>query len=89
MIPYTFEQVTRYQYQLAPDISHLDVPQEYLGHYITFVRAFGQWFQFDDTDVQAVDESGALEDNFSETEKMPKIPFNLGSKDPDLREPVF
>jgi hypothetical protein len=32
------------------------------------VRVFGQWFRLDDTDVQAVDKSVALEDNFPETD---------------------
>jgi hypothetical protein len=47
------------------------------------VRVFRQSFRFDDTDVQAVDESVALKDNFPETDgstQAASILFYVSSK---------
>jgi ubiquitin C-terminal hydrolase len=54
------------RYQLAAVISHMGEVDEYLCHYIAFVRVFGQWIRFHDIVVTPVNESAALEDNFPE-----------------------
>jgi hypothetical protein len=63
MAQYALNRATPCQYQLAAVISHLRDPEEYLGHYITFVRTFGEWVRFDDTNVVPVSDSEPLEDN--------------------------
>jgi ubiquitin C-terminal hydrolase len=55
-------------YQLVSVIAHMDDLRGYQGRYITFLRVFGKWVRFDDTDVQEVPESAALEENFPEVE---------------------
>jgi uncharacterized UBP type Zn finger protein len=57
----------RYPYQLAAVISHLGNPEKDQGHYMTFLRIFGQWIRFNDTEVEAVEESAALHENLPET----------------------
>jgi hypothetical protein len=49
-------------------IAHLGNPRDYQGHYVTFLRAFRQCVRFDDTHVQEVPESPAVDDNFPEIE---------------------
>jgi hypothetical protein len=39
---------------------------------MTFLRIFGQWIRFNDTEVEAVEESAALHENFPETEGSPQ-----------------
>jgi hypothetical protein len=68
MAQYGFGLPARSHYQLVSVIAHLGNPRDYQGHYIPFLRAFGQWFRFDDTHVQEVTESQALDDNFPEME---------------------
>jgi hypothetical protein len=53
---------------LAAVISHPSDPEEYLGHYIEFVRLFGECVRFDDTNVVPFSDSEALEDNFPKRE---------------------
>jgi uncharacterized UBP type Zn finger protein len=55
---------------LAAVISHLGNPEKDQGHYMTFLRIFGQWIRFNDTEVEAVEESAALYANFPETERL-------------------
>jgi uncharacterized UBP type Zn finger protein len=64
MTKYTLNRGTPCQCQLAAAISHLNDPEEYLGHYVTFVRIFGEWVRFDDTKPVPVSNFEALEDNF-------------------------
>jgi hypothetical protein len=61
-----------YPYQLAAVIPHLGNPEKDQGHYMTFLRIFGQWIGFNDTEVEAVEESPALHENFPETEGSPQ-----------------
>jgi hypothetical protein len=68
MTQYAFHLPAPSHYQLVSVIARLGDPRDYQGHYINFLRVFGQWVRFDDTDVQPVDESAALEDNFPEIE---------------------
>jgi uncharacterized UBP type Zn finger protein len=68
MAPYALERPNRCQYQLGAVISHLGLPEESAGHYITFLMVFGQWIRFDDLSVEDVLESAALEDNFPEAD---------------------
>jgi ubiquitin C-terminal hydrolase len=56
-------------YQLAAVIAHLGDPDPNRGHNIAFLRIFGQWIRFNDTQVDFVNESNALEDNFPENEE--------------------
>jgi hypothetical protein len=49
-------------------IAHLGDPRDYQSHYITFLRVFGAWVQFDDTHLQEVPKSQALDDNLREIE---------------------
>jgi hypothetical protein len=49
-----------YPYQLAAVISLLGNPEKNQGHYMTFLRIFGQWIRFSDTEMEAVEESAAL-----------------------------
>jgi uncharacterized UBP type Zn finger protein len=57
---------------LAAVISHLGNPEKDQRHYMMFLRMFGQWIRFNDTDVEAVKASAALEENFPETEGSPQ-----------------
>jgi hypothetical protein len=38
---------------------------------MTFLRIFGQWIRFNDIEVEAVEESAALHENFPETQGFP------------------
>jgi ubiquitin C-terminal hydrolase len=70
--PYAVQTENRYPYQFAAAISHLGNPEKDQGHYMTFLRIFGSWIQFDDTEVEAVEESAALHENFPERERSPQ-----------------
>jgi hypothetical protein len=73
MTPYTDQTMNCCPYQLATVISHLGNPEEDQDHYMTFLRIFGQWIRFNDTEVEAVEGTAALHQNFSETEGSPQI----------------
>jgi ubiquitin C-terminal hydrolase len=64
MIPYAVERHVSHRYQLVGIISHIGSPQEHLGHYIAFLRFLGPWVRFNDVEVDPVEESAALQDNF-------------------------
>jgi hypothetical protein len=72
MIPYAVQTENRSLYQLAAVISHLGNPEKDQGYYITFLRIFGQWVRFNGTEVEAVEESAAVHENFPETEGSPQ-----------------
>jgi hypothetical protein len=63
--------------QLAAVISHLGNPEKEHGHYMTFLRIFGQWIRFNNTEVEAVEESAVLHENFPETERSPQTAIIL------------
>jgi ubiquitin C-terminal hydrolase len=67
MISYAAQTENRYPYQLAAVISHLGNPEKDQGHYITFLSIFGQWIRCNDTEVENIEESAALHENFPET----------------------
>jgi hypothetical protein len=69
MDPYTDWDGNHTHYQLAAVIAHLGDPDPNRGHYITFLNIFGQWILFNDRQVDFVNESNALEDNFPENEE--------------------
>jgi hypothetical protein len=52
-------------------------PEKDQGHYMTFLRAFGQWVRFNYTEVEAVEESAAIHENFPETERSPHPAIGL------------
>jgi hypothetical protein len=58
----------RYPYQLAAIISHLGNPENDQDHYLTFLRIFDRWIQFNDIEVGAVEDSAALQENSPDTE---------------------
>jgi hypothetical protein len=64
MTPYAVERHACHRYQLVDIIPHIGRPQEHLGHYIAFLRLLGQWVRFNDVEVDPVEESAALQDNF-------------------------
>jgi hypothetical protein len=66
--PYAAQTENRYRYQLSAVISHLGNPEKDQGYYMTFLRIFGQWIRFNDTEVEAVEELAALHDNFPKHE---------------------
>jgi ubiquitin C-terminal hydrolase len=68
MTPYAAQTENRYLYQLATVISHLGNLEKDQGHYMTFLRIFGQWIRFNNTEVEAVQEPVALHENFQEAE---------------------
>jgi hypothetical protein len=68
MTHYAFSSPAPSHYQRVSVIAHLGDPREYQGHYITFLRVFRQWVRFNDTHIQEVPESAALEDNLPEVE---------------------
>jgi hypothetical protein len=39
---------------------------------MTFLRIFGQWIRFNDTEVEAIKESAPFRENFPETEGFPQ-----------------
>jgi hypothetical protein len=47
-------------------------PEKDQGHYKMFLRIFGQWIRFNDTEVEAVEQSAVLYENFPETEGSPQ-----------------
>jgi hypothetical protein len=49
MTPYAVQTENRHPYQLAAVISHLGNPEKDQGHYMIFLRIFGQWIRFNDT----------------------------------------
>jgi hypothetical protein len=59
--PNAFSTENRYPYQLATVISHLRNHEKDQSHYMTFLRIFGQWIQFNDTQVEAFEESAPLQ----------------------------
>jgi ubiquitin C-terminal hydrolase len=67
MISYAFNRGVRYEYQLRAVIALFGILDHDEGHSIAFVRVFGQWIRFDDSGVQAINESAALGVNFPET----------------------
>jgi hypothetical protein len=72
MTRYAVQTENCYRYQLATVISHLGNPEKDQDHCVTFFRVFGEWIRFNDTKVEAVEESAALEENFPETEGSPQ-----------------
>jgi hypothetical protein len=72
MISHAVQTENRYRYQLAAVISHLGNPEKDQGHYVMFIRIFGQRIRFHDTKVEVVEESVALHENFPETEGCPQ-----------------
>jgi hypothetical protein len=64
MTPYAVQTENRYPYQLVAVISHLGSPDKDQGHYMTFLRIFCQWIRFSDTDIDAIEESATLHENF-------------------------
>jgi ubiquitin C-terminal hydrolase len=72
MTPYAVQTENRYPYQSAGVISQLGNPEKDQGHYMTFLRICGQWIWFNDTEVEAVEESAALHENFPEAEGSPQ-----------------
>jgi hypothetical protein len=53
-------------YHLEGVIPHFGLPNGWVCHYITFLRLYGQWIEFNDPIVHSVTEKEAVEDNFSE-----------------------
>jgi hypothetical protein len=47
-------------------------PEKDQSHYKMFLRIFGQWTRFNDTEVEAVEQSAALYEHFPETEGSPQ-----------------
>jgi hypothetical protein len=68
MIPCAVQTENRYPYQLAAVISYLGNSEKDQGQYMTFLGIFGQWIRLNDTEVEAVEESAALHENFPGTE---------------------
>jgi hypothetical protein len=66
MTSYAFNRGVRHEYQLGAVIAHFGIPDLDGGHDIAFLRVFGQWIRSDDSGVEAVNESGALGENFPE-----------------------
>jgi hypothetical protein len=75
MTPYAVQTENCYPYQLAAVISRLENPENDQGHYMKFLRIFRQWIRFNDTAIEAVDESAALHENFPETDPL-KLPLS-------------
>jgi uncharacterized UBP type Zn finger protein len=72
MTPYAVQTKNSYSYQLAAVISHLGNPEKDQSHCMMFLRIFGQWIRFNDTEVETVEESAVLHENFPETERFPQ-----------------
>jgi hypothetical protein len=49
-------------------ISHMGDLGESQGYYITFIKIFNWWFRFDDRNVDAVEKSAAVRENFPQAE---------------------
>jgi hypothetical protein len=69
MTSYAVQTENCYPCQLAAVISHLGNPEKDQGHYMTFLRMFGQWIRCNDTEVEIIEESAAFHENFPETEE--------------------
>jgi hypothetical protein len=67
IISHAFNRGVRYEYQWGAVIAHFAIPDHDGGHYIAFMRGFGQWIRFDDCGVETVNESRALGENFPGT----------------------
>jgi uncharacterized UBP type Zn finger protein len=72
MTPYAVQTENHYPYQLGAVISHLGNLEKDQGHDMMFLRIFSQWIRFNDTEVEAIEESAALHENFPETEGSPQ-----------------
>jgi ubiquitin C-terminal hydrolase len=57
------------RYQLATVISHLGRPPQDVGHCMAFLKISRQWMRFNDTEVEAINQSAALEGNFPENDR--------------------
>jgi hypothetical protein len=57
------------RYQLAAVISHLGRRPQDVGHDMAFPKISGHWMRFNDTEVEAINQSAALEDNFPENDR--------------------
>jgi hypothetical protein len=77
MTPYAVQTEHCYPDQLAAVIFHLGNPEKDQGHCMTFLRVFGQRIRFNDTEVEAVEESATLHENFPETEGSPQTAIIL------------
>jgi hypothetical protein len=77
MIPYAAHTENRCRYQLVAIISPLGNPEKGQGYYLTFLRIFGQRIRFNDTEVEIVEESAALHENFPGTEGSPQTAIIL------------
>jgi hypothetical protein len=72
MTPYAVQTENCYPYQLAAVISRLGNPEKDQVQCMMFLKIFGQWIRFNDTEVESVEESAALRENFPETERSPQ-----------------
>jgi uncharacterized UBP type Zn finger protein len=68
MTPCAFQRRSPCKYQLAAVISHMGDLGESQGHYITFIKVFARWFRFDHRNVDAVEKSAAVQENFPQAE---------------------
>jgi hypothetical protein len=73
MTPYAIQTEKCYPYPLAAVISHLENPEKDQGHHMTFLRTFGQWIRFNDTEIEPVEEPATVHKNFPETEGSSQI----------------
>jgi uncharacterized UBP type Zn finger protein len=65
---YASHYTTNYTYNLVGVIAHIGGPDQYKGHYITFLNIFGQLILFNDRGIVLVNEKAAVEDNFPEND---------------------
>jgi hypothetical protein len=77
MTSHAFNPGVRHEYQLEAVIAHFGIPDHDGGHYIAFVRVFRPRIRFDDHSVEAVNEPGALEENFPETAALSRTASTL------------
>jgi ubiquitin C-terminal hydrolase len=77
MTPYVVQTENPNPYQLAAVISHLGNPEKDHGHYVTFLGISGQWIRFNNTEVEAIEESAAFHENSPETEGSPQTATTL------------
>jgi hypothetical protein len=66
---YAFRQGICPRYQLAAVISHLDRPPQDVGRYLACFKISGQWMRFNDTELEAINQSAALEGNGPENDR--------------------
>jgi hypothetical protein len=76
MTPYTVQTENRYPYQLAAGIAHLGDPEKDQGHYVIFLKIFGQWIRFNDTEVEAAEELAALHKIYEKQRDPLKLPLS-------------